>query len=185
MATQAAERVDADEEFRAEVKTFLAEHFPSELKGQSNALASVEGPTDESPAHKSWREAMGSRGWGTPTWPKEYGGGGLTRKQARILDEEMARVGAFNPIGGMGVMMFGPRCRYEMRRRRPSYPDRRGEIRGAGLFGNQRRQRLANSDTRRKGDYTSSTAELDQGGQGGRFASGPTESDRPGHQLMR
>jgi alkylation response protein AidB-like acyl-CoA dehydrogenase len=108
MATQTAERVDADEAFREEARAFLAEHFPPELKGKSNTLASVEGPTDESLAQKSWREAMGSRGWGTPTWPKEYGGGGLTKKQARILDEEMARVGAFNPIGGMGVMMFGP-----------------------------------------------------------------------------
>ncbi len=108
MATQIAERSDAEEAFRAEVRAFLAAHFPPELKGKSNMLAAVEGPTRESPAQKAWREAMGSRGWGTPTWPKEYGGGGLTRKQARILEEEMARAGAFNPIGGMGVMMFGP-----------------------------------------------------------------------------
>ena len=108
MATQATQEIDTDAAFREEAKAFLAEHFPPELKGKSNALSSVEGPTAETPAQKSWREAMGSRGWGTPTWPKEYGGGGLTRKQARILDEEMARAGAFNPIGGMGVMMFGP-----------------------------------------------------------------------------
>ncbi|MBL8657351.1 MAG: acyl-CoA dehydrogenase family protein [Altererythrobacter sp.] len=108
MATQATQEIDTDAAFREEAKAFLAEHFPPELKGKSNALASVEGPTAETPAQKSWREAVGSRGWGTPTWPKEYGGGGLTRKQARILDEEMARAGAFNPIGGMGVMMFGP-----------------------------------------------------------------------------
>nr|WP_237452088.1 acyl-CoA dehydrogenase family protein [Qipengyuania algicida] len=94
--------------FRDEVRQFLAENFPAELKGTNNALSSVEGPTEESPAQKQWREAMGERGWGTPTWPKEYGGGGLTRKQARVLDEEMAKVGAYNPIGGMGVMMFGP-----------------------------------------------------------------------------
>ena len=108
MATLAEPRADSDEVFREEARAFLAEHFPSELKGKANMLASVEGPTDESPAQKSWREAMGARGWGTPTWPREYGGGGLTKKQARILDEEMAKVGAFNPIGGMGVMMFGP-----------------------------------------------------------------------------
>jgi alkylation response protein AidB-like acyl-CoA dehydrogenase len=51
---------------------------------------------------------MGERGWGTPTWPAEYGGGGLSRHQARVLAEEMAKIGARNPIGGMGVMMFGP-----------------------------------------------------------------------------
>jgi alkylation response protein AidB-like acyl-CoA dehydrogenase len=51
---------------------------------------------------------MGAKGWGTPTWPAEYGGGGLSRAEARVLAEEMARIGARNPIGGMGVMMFGP-----------------------------------------------------------------------------
>ncbi|MXP27745.1 acyl-CoA dehydrogenase [Porphyrobacter algicida] len=109
MATQLDSNPASDlDSFRDEVRQFLAENFPAELKGTNNALSSVEGPTEESPAQKQWREAMGERGWGTPTWPKEYGGGGLTRKQARVLDEEMAKVGAYNPIGGMGVMMFGP-----------------------------------------------------------------------------
>ena len=133
MATLAEPRTtDSDEAFRDEVKAFLAEHFPSELKGKSNALASVEGPTDETAAQTSWREAMGNRGWGTPTWPKEYGGGGLTKKQARILDEEMAKVGAFNPIGGMGVMMFGPTLLEfgsEAQKREHIPPIARGEIR--------------------------------------------------------
>ncbi|MCT2558944.1 acyl-CoA dehydrogenase family protein [Tsuneonella sp. YG55] len=109
MATLAEPKeANADEAFREEVRAFLAESFPPELKGKGNALASVEGPTKETELQKKWREAMGSRGWGTPTWPKEYGGGGLTKKQARILQEEMAKAGAYNPIGGMGVMMFGP-----------------------------------------------------------------------------
>ena len=109
MATLAEPReATNDEAFREEVRTFLAEHFPPELKGKGNALASVEGPTKESPAEKTWREAMGSRGWGTPTWPREYGGGGLSKAQTRILQEEMGKAGAWNPIGGMGVMMFGP-----------------------------------------------------------------------------
>ena len=56
----------------------------------------------------AWRKAMGEKGWGTPTWPAEYGGGGLSRAEARVLAEEMNRIGARNPIGGMGVMMFGP-----------------------------------------------------------------------------
>src|SRR5205814_1181366 len=50
----------------------------------------------------------GAKGWGTPTWPAAYGGGGLSRQEARVLAEEMAAIGARNPIGGMGVMMFGP-----------------------------------------------------------------------------
>lgn len=98
----------SDTDFRAEVQQFLSQSFPPELKGKGNAMAGVDGPTQESAVGKRWREAMGARGWGTPTWPKEYGGGGLSRKQAAILNDELAKAGAYNPIGGMGVMMFGP-----------------------------------------------------------------------------
>jgi alkylation response protein AidB-like acyl-CoA dehydrogenase len=99
---------DALENFRAEVRDWLAANFPASLKGKGNALASVEGPTEETPEMTAWRKAMGEKGWGVPTWPKEYGGGGLSRAEARVLADEMARVDAWNPIGGMGVMMFGP-----------------------------------------------------------------------------
>jgi alkylation response protein AidB-like acyl-CoA dehydrogenase len=51
---------------------------------------------------------MADKGWGTPTWPTQYGGGGLSPAEARVLQQEMNRMGAFSPIGGMGVMMFGP-----------------------------------------------------------------------------
>ena len=61
----------------AEVRDFLAANFPPSLKGKGNALASVEGPTSETAEMTAWREAMGEKGWGVPTWPKEYGGGGL------------------------------------------------------------------------------------------------------------
>lgn len=109
MATLAdAPAAGTNDVFREEVRVFLAENFAPELKGNNNALSAVEGPSAETPAQKKWREAMGERGWGTPTWPKEYGGGGLTRAQAKILNEEMMKAGAWNPIGGMGVMMFGP-----------------------------------------------------------------------------
>ena len=109
MASVAEPEAKADlDAFREEVRAFLAENFPPELRGKNNILSSVEEAGEESPAEKAWRLAMGEKGWGTPTWPKEYGGGGLTKKQARALEEEMAKVGAWNPIGGMGVMMLGP-----------------------------------------------------------------------------
>jgi|TARA_R110002049_G_scaffold181981_1_gene349465 alkylation response protein AidB-like acyl-CoA dehydrogenase len=98
----------SEDAFRTEVRQFLATNFPDELKGTGNMMAGLDGPTDENPVQKKWREAVGGRGWGTPTWPKEYGGGGLTKGQARIIEHEFAKVGAYNPIGGMGVMMFGP-----------------------------------------------------------------------------
>jgi len=99
---------DDTQAFRADAKAWLEANFPAELKADPAAqLAAAQGGK-ETPAAKQWREAMGSRGWGTPTWPAQYGGGGLSRAEARVLAEEMAKVGARNPIGGMGVMMFGP-----------------------------------------------------------------------------
>lgn len=99
---------DSLEGFRQEARTWLEVNFPQSLRGKDNAMSAVDGPTDETPDQKAWREAMREKGWGVPTWPAELGGGGLTREQARVLGEEMMRIGAWNPIGGMGVMMFGP-----------------------------------------------------------------------------
>ena len=98
------------EAFRAEARSWLDANFPEAFKREpSRQLAIAAGAADdESPDAKAWRQAMGAKGWGTPTWPAEYGGGGLSRAEARVLQEEMARIGARNPIGGMGVMMFGP-----------------------------------------------------------------------------
>jgi alkylation response protein AidB-like acyl-CoA dehydrogenase len=110
MATLADAEAPADslEAFRAEARAWLAEHFPPSLRGKDNAMSAVEGPTELSADEAAWKEAMGAKGWGVPTWPSEYGGGGLSRAEARVLAEEMARAGAWSPIGGMGVMMFGP-----------------------------------------------------------------------------
>jgi alkylation response protein AidB-like acyl-CoA dehydrogenase len=99
---------DALESFRGEARAWLEANFPPALKGKDNALSAIDGPTDLSPDEAAWKTAMGEKGWGVPTWPKEYGGGGLSRAEARVLQEEMSRIGAWNPIGGMGVMMFGP-----------------------------------------------------------------------------
>jgi alkylation response protein AidB-like acyl-CoA dehydrogenase len=99
---------DPLDSFRSEAREWLAANFPASLKGADNAMSAIDGPTQETAEQTAWREAMGRKGWGVPTWPKEYGGGGLSRAEARVLGEEMARIGAWNPIGGMGVMMFGP-----------------------------------------------------------------------------
>jgi alkylation response protein AidB-like acyl-CoA dehydrogenase len=96
------------EAFRAEVRGWLDANFPKALAGDPMAqLAKMQGQPESDDA-RAWRRAMGEKGWGTPTWPREYGGGGLSRAEARVLAEELAKVGARNPIGGMGVMMFGP-----------------------------------------------------------------------------
>ena len=96
------------ETFRAEARAWLEANFPENLKKDPAAQIAAMGGGKESADARAWREAMGAKGWGVPTWPAQYGGGGLNRNQARVLAEEMAKIGARNPIGGMGVMMFGP-----------------------------------------------------------------------------
>ena len=99
---------DPIDDFRQGAREWIAANFPPALKGRDNTMQAVEGPTELDADEQAWKTAMGDKGWGVPTWPKEYGGGGLTPAEARVLNEELMRVGASNPIGGMGVMMFGP-----------------------------------------------------------------------------
>jgi alkylation response protein AidB-like acyl-CoA dehydrogenase len=94
--------------FRSEAAAWLEANFPKALASDPAAQVAKMGGGEESADALAWRKAMGAKGWGVPTWPAEYGGGGLSRQQARVLQEEMAKIGARNPIGGMGVMMFGP-----------------------------------------------------------------------------
>ena len=96
------------EGFRVEARTWLEDNFPRALAKDAAAQMAAMGGGRESDDARLWRERVGAKGWGVPTWPATYGGGGLSRPQARVLAEEMAKIGARNPIGGMGVMMFGP-----------------------------------------------------------------------------
>ena len=101
--------VDLDA-FRAEAKAWLAANFPASLKGKAGiAMSELEGGRPKGDG-AAWLKAIGEKGWTAPTWPKEYGGGGLSSRQARALQDEMDRAGAFNPLMGfgMGVTMIGP-----------------------------------------------------------------------------
>jgi len=64
--------------------------------------------TFQSDAQQRWLEVMAERGWTVPDWPKDYGGGGLTPEQAIVVKEEMARIGARQPLYSFGISMLGP-----------------------------------------------------------------------------
>ena len=116
------------DDFRSEARAWLAANFPVSLRGKQPA----EGPDERTGDREIWRIAMADKGWGVPTWPQQYGGGGLSRPEARVLAEEMAEAGAYNPIGGMGVIMFGPTLlEYgtEAQKQRHIPPIVRGELR--------------------------------------------------------
>ena len=98
----------SDEAFRAEARAWLAENFDPALVGQDFTKELYEREVILTDVQKEWTRRVGAKGWGVPTWPREYGGGGLSRAEAEILFEEMDRIDAWNPISGMGVMMLGP-----------------------------------------------------------------------------
>jgi alkylation response protein AidB-like acyl-CoA dehydrogenase len=96
------------EAFRKQAREWLEANFPPQLRQEPDTtLEQMEGGLKPSEAAELWRQRIGEKGWGTPTWPKEYGGGGLSQAEARVLAEEMSKIGARNPIVGMGPGMFG------------------------------------------------------------------------------
>jgi alkylation response protein AidB-like acyl-CoA dehydrogenase len=121
------------EAFRAEARAWLAENFPPSLAVDANAVSEIiPGGEQATGEALEWKQRMAAKGWGAPTWPTAYGGGGLSQAQARVLFEEMAAIGASNPIVGMGTSMFGPTLlEYgtEDQKRRHIPPIVKGEVR--------------------------------------------------------
>lgn len=96
-------------EFRAKTRSWLQANFPNALAAdQAAQMDASHTCKTHSEDQRVWKERMVAKGWGAPTWPTQYGGGGLSRAQALVLHEEMAAIGALNPIGGMGLLLFGP-----------------------------------------------------------------------------
>jgi len=65
-------------------------------------------PVFVNPESKLWLARMAERGWTCPTWPTEYGGGGLDKEEAIILGEELARINARPALTSFGISMLGP-----------------------------------------------------------------------------
>jgi len=95
--------------FRSEVQTWVKENFPTSLAGKTFGMEGAD--KIDGREMEKWRQALADKGYGAPTWPKEYGGAGLSHPQAKIVSQEIAKAGGFNPIpmmAGMGVTMVGP-----------------------------------------------------------------------------
>jgi alkylation response protein AidB-like acyl-CoA dehydrogenase len=93
--------------FRAEVRDWLAAHCPAVARGPGG-LVPIGGVRPIDPALLAWRHALGRKGWSVPLWPKEYGGGGLSREEFGVLQAELLSIEARLPMPGMGTSMIGP-----------------------------------------------------------------------------
>ena len=100
------------ETFRAEARAWLEANCPAEMRQPIRSEADMcwggRNWTFQSDAQKQWLEVMAERGWTVPDWPKDYGGGGLTLEESIVLKEEMARIGARQPLYSFGISMLGP-----------------------------------------------------------------------------
>ena len=94
--------------FREETKDWLETHCPPEMRKPGDVCWGGRNATFSHPDQKIWLERMGNKGWTCPTWPKEYGGGGLSKEENKILQDEMASIGARTPLGSFGIWMLGP-----------------------------------------------------------------------------
>lgn len=96
------------DDFREEVKTWLADHCPESARGPGELVTIGSKRPMENSELLDWRHKLGEKGWTVPTWPKEYGGGGLSAEENRVLHEEIRVIKARMPMHGMGVSMIGP-----------------------------------------------------------------------------
>ena len=86
--------------FRDEVREFIANNYPQELKGARRGELSK----DEILA---WHRILYKKGWVAPHWPVEYGGTGWSITQRYIWNEENARAET-TPLLPFGLSMVGP-----------------------------------------------------------------------------
>jgi alkylation response protein AidB-like acyl-CoA dehydrogenase len=118
--------------FRADVKQWIADNFPRTLAGQNPATVGYAATLEAD--HELWRQRLAEKGWGAPTWPKEYGGAGLSQSEERIITDELSDANAFNPIPTialMGVTMVGPTILdygTEEQKKKHLIPIARGEV---------------------------------------------------------
>ena len=88
------------EAFRSELVSWLEANCPPSLRPG-------ETPTDAD--REAWQAAYVERGYTTPTWPREYGGGGLSKQEAQILTQEVGRFASWVPVASFfGTSMLGP-----------------------------------------------------------------------------
>jgi alkylation response protein AidB-like acyl-CoA dehydrogenase len=89
--------------FREEVRVWIDENLPDELRGHRGGEARFDGPEV-----RAWSRALYAAGWVGISWPEAFGGRGLSpRFQALYLEEE-ARAEAPPHIGVIGLGMAGP-----------------------------------------------------------------------------
>ena len=85
--------------FRAEVRKFIEQEGPKAKEGRD--------PESMYGGSKAWTQALASRNWIAPAWPKEVGGAGMSVMEQFVFNSELAEARLPRP-GGIGIGFAGP-----------------------------------------------------------------------------
>ncbi len=103
--------MDNLENFRKEVAGWLENNCPPSMKTPLVPEEEVWGGRDAeyiNPESKLWLDRMGEKGWTAPAIPKEYGGGGLSSDEIKVLNQELLKIGARPALNSFGIWMLAP-----------------------------------------------------------------------------
>jgi acyl-CoA dehydrogenase len=100
------------ERFRQEVRSWLEENCPDSMRTPMISDEEVcwggRNCVYQSKEQRLWLQRMAAKGWTVPEWSKEYGGAGLSGKEARVLQQEMRTLGCRTPLASLGIIMLAP-----------------------------------------------------------------------------
>ncbi len=98
--------------FREQTRAWLEQNCPPEMRKpvthEDDVCWGGRHWKFSSEAQKTWLHRMAEKGWTVPTWPREYGGGGLSADEAKILGQEMRALGCRSAVQSFGIWMLGP-----------------------------------------------------------------------------
>ncbi|MDA1371362.1 MAG: acyl-CoA dehydrogenase family protein [Proteobacteria bacterium] len=103
--------MSSSEDFRATTRDWLEANCPPSIRTpmvQDEIVWGGRNPVFKNPDSKLWLARMAERGWTCPTWPTEYGGGGLDKEESIILSQELRRINARPALTSFGISMLGP-----------------------------------------------------------------------------
>jgi alkylation response protein AidB-like acyl-CoA dehydrogenase len=94
-----------EQRFRDEFRAWLKENVPEEWKGGG---AGSEDRAEYIEYLRDWQRKLYDGGWAGISWPKEFGGRGASLMEQAIFQEELARAGAPQLVGTIGLSLVGP-----------------------------------------------------------------------------
>ena len=97
---------EQDEEFRAELRSWLDANLPTEMRQPSFWSSKTD---DESfQIRREWEAGKAAAGFAGIQWPQEYGGRGGGPTMKAIYDEEMAKANAPSTVNPLGLAFLAP-----------------------------------------------------------------------------